>query len=251
MIDAGLLKLRARDQISAEEERAIRDAVSEVVREPADKTVVPAGASLNFSILLLEGVMCRFKDLRGGQRQITALHIAGDFVDLHGFTLKYLDHSVMTLTPCRVAHVPHAKLTEITRDFPHLTRVFWFSTNLDAALHREWTVSLGRRTAIARAAHLFCELRLRMMVVGLGNEREFPLPITQAELAECLGLTSVHTNRVLGELRQAGIAEFRSKRVTIRDLAALEQIADFDPGYLYLPRGALSGDRDESRMPRR
>src|SRR5947209_2821313 len=142
------MKLRARDEISAEEEQAIRDAVAEVKEYPADKTFIRAGEELNQSTLLLDGLMCRYKDLRDGQRQITELHLAGDFVDLHSFTLKKLDHNIMTLTPCTVALVPHDRLTTITEEHPHLTRVYWFSTNLDAAIHREWELSLGRRSAI-------------------------------------------------------------------------------------------------------
>jgi len=251
MIDIPLLKLRARHEIGNEEERAIREAVSEIVRHPADTTVVHAGVTLHFSILLLEGMMCRYKDLSNGQRQITALHVAGDFVDLHGFVLHHLDHSLMTLTRCRVAHVPHERLTEITRTFPHLTRMLWFSTCLDGSIHREWMVSIGRRTAIARVAHLFCELHARLAVVGLADDTSFALPITQAELAECVGLTPVHVNRVLRQLREGGTIEFRSSRATILDRARLEQIAEFDPGYLYLRRRRTYSAVAESRMSRR
>src|SRR5690242_10221507 len=137
MIEAHLRKLRKRDDISAEEETAIRGAISDVRTIRADRVFIRDGQELNESTLLLDGWMARAKDLRGGQRQLSELHVSGDFVDLHSFTLKRLDHDILTLTPCRVALVPHENLKKITETHPHLTRVYWFSTNLDAAIHRE------------------------------------------------------------------------------------------------------------------
>jgi CRP-like cAMP-binding protein len=223
------MKLRARDEIGAEEEQAIRDAISEIRDYPADKVVISAGVALDHSTLLLDGIMSRYKDLRNGERQITELHVAGDFADLHSFTLKRLDHNVATLTPCRVAMVPHERLEAITRDHPHLTRVYWFSTNLDAAIHREWELSLGRRTAISRVSALFCELFVRLGLVGMTDGTSYPLPLTQLDLAECLGLTSVHVNRTLKELREKGLVEVRRGKVDIHDLPALQRAAEFDP----------------------
>ena len=137
---------------------------TEVIEVPADKTIIRAGQELDFSTLLLDGLLCRYKDLRDGSRQISELHVAGDFADLHSFTLKHLDHSVMALTRCRLAIAPHDRIKAVIRDHPHLARMFWFMTNLDAAIHREWVLSLGRRSAPSRTAHLFCELRLRLGV---------------------------------------------------------------------------------------
>jgi CRP-like cAMP-binding protein len=236
VIERHIAKLRSRDELSAEEEAAIRGAVSEIRDYPADQTFIRAGVDLNHSTILLDGLMARHKDLREGQRQITELHVGGDFADLHSFTLKRLDHHVMTLTPCRVALVPHENLRTITERFPHLTRVYWFATNLDAAIHREWELSLGRRSAIARLAHLFCELHVRLGLVGLADGLEYDLSLTQAELSECLGLTSVHINRTLKDLREGGLVEFRGSRVSIADLAGLRRLAEFDPAYLYLEK---------------
>lgn len=238
MIERHLMKLRARDEISGEEEEAIRASISQYRSYAADKTFIRAGEELTFSTLLLEGLMCRYKDLRDGSRQITELHVAGDFADLHSFTLKRLDHNLMSLTPCEVAIVPHRNLTEITRQHPHLTRVYWFATNLDAAIHREWELSLGRRSAIARVAQLFCEMRVRLGLVELADETSYELRLTQTDLAECLGLTPVHINRTLKQLREQGLVEFKGGRVTILDLPGLERVAEFDPSYLYLERRA-------------
>lgn len=239
MIERHLLKLRLRDTIDAAEEAALRGSVVDTVTHAAGRTIVRAGEELNYSTLLLDGLIGRYKDLKNGQRQITHVHVAGDFADLHGFTLKRLDHSLLALTPCTIARASHAKLREITETLPHLTRIMWFSTNVDAAIHREWEVSLGRRSAIQRAAHFFCELHVRLGAVGLAEEDGYRLAISQAELAECLGLTPVHVNRVLRELRERSLMEFRNGRVAFQDLPGLKRLAEFDPGYLYLDRHPL------------
>ena len=234
MIESLLLKLRQRDAVSPEEERALRSIITEVDEFPARKTVIKRGALLNRSILLLDGLMCRHKDLREGQRQITALHVAGDFLDLHGFTLKRLDHDVMALSACRVAYARHEDLVRLTEAHPHLTRLLWFTTNLDAAMHREWELSLGQRTGAAAAAHLFCEIHARLTIVERINGLAFELPINQSELGECLGLTVVHTNRILRELREKGLVQFSRGCVIIEDIDGLKSFAEFDPSYLYL-----------------
>ena len=236
MIERHLLKLRARDIVSPEEEQAIRDSIGEVRSLSADEIIVHAGRLMTFSVMLLDGLMCRYKDLSDGQRQITELHVAGDFADLHSFTLKRLDHSVMTLTPCRVALVPHEKLEQITERYPHLTRLYWFTTNMDAAIHREWEVSLGRRTALSRIATLFCEIKIRLEIVGLTDGLSYDFDLTQTDLAECVGLPPIHVNRTLKELRERGLVQFKSGRVTIHDWDGLARVAEFDPAYLYLEK---------------
>jgi len=236
VIERHLLKLRARDIVSPEEEQAIRDSIGEVRSLSADEIIVHAGRLMTFSVMLLDGLMCRYKDLSDGQRQITELHVAGDFADLHSFTLKRLDHSVMTLTPCRVALVPHEKLEQITERYPHLTRLYWFTTNMDAAIHREWEVSLGRRTALSRIATLFCEIKIRLEIVGLTDGLSYDFDLTQTDLAECVGLPPIHVNRTLKELRERGLVQFKSGRVTIHDWDGLARVAEFDPAYLYLEK---------------
>jgi len=236
MIEVHLKKLRARDDISAEEERAIRELVTQVIEIPEDRTFVRHGEELHQSTLLLEGWLARAKDLPSGQRQIAELHVAGDFADLHGFTLKHLDHDVVSITRCRLAIVPHDRLVTLTERFPHLTRVYWFSTNVDAAIHREWTLSLGRRSALSRMAHLFCELNVRLGIVGYSANDSYDFPLTQIELGECLGLTAVHVNRTLQELRRMGLVELQNRRVTILDRSGLMGVAEFDPAYLYLDK---------------
>lgn len=239
MISVHLKQLRKRTEISAEEERVIRNSVAETRRLPADEVVVHSGVELSSSLMLLDGWMARSKDLESGERQVTELHVAGDFADLHGFTLKKLDHDVLTLTECTVAVVPHDRLKEITERYPHLARVYWFSTNIDAAIHREWALSLGQRSAISRMAHLFCELYVRLEIVGRAHGDTYELPLTQRELAECLGLTVVHANRTIQELRRRGLVEFENRRLTILDRRGIEGVAEFDPSYLYLNKQPL------------
>jgi CRP-like cAMP-binding protein len=239
MITVHLKKLRKRVEITAEEEQVIRDSVAEIRRVGADQLVVRSGEELSVSLLLIDGWLARIKDLAGGERQVTQLHVAGDFADLHGFTLKRLDDDVATLSDCKIAVVPHDRIREITDRYPRLARIFWFSTNMDAAIQRELALSLGQRSAISRMAHLFCELYVRLEVVGKVSEGGYELPLTQRELSECLGLTVVHANRTLQELRRRGLIELGNQRLTIRDRRGLDGIAEFDPGYLYLDRVEL------------
>lgn len=234
MIDKLLLKLRARDAVSEEEAAVLRDLVAEIRQMDAKATYIRAEQRLTTSTLLLDGVMCRYKDLNQGQRQITALHIPGDFVDLHSFTLKRLDHNILALTPCRVAVVPHERLTALSEQHPHLTRLLWLSTNIDAAIHREWELSLGRRTATARLAHILCEFHQRLELVRMTDGHKYRFPLTQLDLAECTGLTPVHVNRMLRDLREQGVVEFRRGLVDIWDMPRLRSIAEFNPAYLNL-----------------
>lgn len=239
MITAHLKKLKLRATISPDEERVIRGLVSETRKVAADKIVVRAGEQLNHSILLLDGWLARSKDLPGGERQVLEIHLPGDFADLHGFTLKRLDHDVTSLTECVLGFVPHERLTVMTEQYPHLTRVYWLSTNIDAAITREMALSLGQRTAISRMAHLFCELEVRLAIAGKTFEHGFDFPLTQRELAECLGLTVVHVNRTLQELRRRRVIEAENRQIRFLDKAALEAIAEFDPAYLQLDKRKL------------
>ena len=236
MISVHLKKLKRRIELSPEEESAIRGAVAETRQVRADQILIRSGQALTSSLILLDGWMARSKDLASGERQVTELHVAGDFADLHGFTLKRLDHDVMTLSECTLAVVPHERLEDVIERFPRLARAYWFSTNVDAAICRELALSLGQRSALSRMAHLFCELHARLDVVGRADDEGFDFPLTQRELAECLGLTVVHANRTIQELRRRHVVELENRRLTIVDREGLEAIAEFDPSYLYIER---------------
>lgn len=236
MISVHLKKLRRRIELSPEEERAIRESVVETRNVRADQILIRSGQELNASLLILEGWLARSKDLAGGERQVTELHVAGDFADLHGFTLKRLDHDVLSLSDCVLGVVPHERLQEITERYPRLARIYWFSANVDAAITRELALSLGQRSAISRMAHLFCELYVRLDAVGRARPNGYEFPLTQRELSECLGLTVVHANRTIQELRRRGLVELEKSQLTIVDRRGLEGVAEFDPSYLYLDK---------------
>jgi len=236
MITVHLNKLRRRIELSTEEERAIRDAVVETRKIRADEVLIRSGEELKSSFVLLEGWLARSKDLADGERQLIELHVAGDFADLHGFTLKRLDHDVVTLSDCLIGVIPHERLQEITERYPRLAWVYWSYSNADSAITRELALSLGQRSALSRMAHLFCELYVRLDAVGRAGADSFGFPLTQRELSECLGLTVVHANRTIQELRRRGLVELESKQLRILDRSGLEGIAQFDPYYLYLNR---------------
>jgi CRP-like cAMP-binding protein len=231
-----LLKLRARDVVTSEEEEVLRDSVADVQEFPAGKTMIRQGATVTHSTLVIEGLVSRYKDLSEGQRQIQEIHLPGDFTDIHGFLLKRLDHNIGALSRTLVALVPHDALRRITEEQPHLSRMLWFSTLLDSAIQREKIVSVGRRPALARVAHLFCELSIRLELIGLAENRGFALPLTQLDLADATGLTSVHVNRMLKQLRDDGLLTFRGGEVQIHDWERLQRVAEFDLAYLYLER---------------
>jgi CRP-like cAMP-binding protein len=245
-MDLHVLRLRARHHIGDEEEKLIRSLVLENRVHPRGTVLVKRGEYLNCSTLLLDGIIGRYKDLRNGKRQISELHVPGDFADLHSYTLKRLDHDVMALTRCEVAMVPHEHIQAMTEAHPRLGRIFWFLTTLDAAINREWELSLGQRSALARLAHLFCEMNVRLGLVGLTDGKTVPFSLTQTELSECVGLTVVHVNRCLRELRIRGMATFRDGSLVIEDLSALMALAEFNPDYLYLDGGFTA---QESGLP--
>jgi len=239
MITAHLKKLRLRAAISADEERVIHGLVAESRRSRADTVLVKAGQPLNVSMLVLDGWLVRSKDLPSGERQVMEIHLPGDFADLHGFTLKQLDHDLIAITECVIGYVPHERLMELTEKHPRLARIYWLSTNIDAAITREMALSLGQRSAISRMAHLFCELHTRLAIIGRTDGDTFEFPLTQRELGECLGLTVVHVNRTLQELRRRGLVQAENRHVTITDRRGLEAVAEFDPTYLQLHRRDL------------
>jgi CRP-like cAMP-binding protein len=232
-------RLERSGSLSDEEKRVLESAISRVKTFGPDEDIVRQGDRSTESSLILEGFACRQKILADGQRQITALHIPGDFADLHRFLLKKLDDGVVTLTPCKVALVPHETLRRIVKGYPHLTQLLWFTTLVDAAIQREWMTAMGRRSSLGQVAHLLCELTLRLRAVGLVTDDGYQLPVTQTELGDALGLSLVHINRTLQELRGEGLISWKGKVVEIVDWEGLQQLAEFDPTYLHLDHEGL------------
>ncbi len=229
-------RLAARDELSAKERDALRSIAGPPRVIAAGSDMIIEGSRATRSTLVTDGYCTRYRMMEGGERQITSIHVAGDFVDLHSFLLKVMDHSVSALSNCTVVHFEHSDLETITRQYPHLTRLLWLSTLLDTAIHREWIVGLGRLSAFARLAHLICELYIRLKVIGAADDSGFVLPITQVELADALGISSVHVNRVLQEMRDEQLVVWKGARVDIVNWEKLSEAAEFDTRYLHLER---------------
>lgn len=219
--------------LTAEERRLLEGSISEVRRVEPRTTYVEQGRKLTASTLLVEGMMSRFIDDRFGMRQRVAVHLPGEFVDLHAYPTGELDYSVGSLTASKVAILPHAALRHILDPRPELTRKLWFSTLLDGAMHRAWLFRLGRLDGVGRIAHFLSETNTRLEAAGLSDGRRFALGLTQSDVGEICGLTTVHTNRVIRQLREAGLCVVRSSMVEIHDREGLARRGDFSPGYLY------------------
>ena len=232
MLDLMFAKLRLYDDISAAEEHDLRSAAGRTNKYRRGEIIVPAETELTHSTYIAEGLAHRFKDLLNGQRQSLELGIPGDFLDLHSLMMKRIDHDVAALTECSTVSFPHERLLDVTTKHPHLTRVLWLTTIIDAAVHRQWILSLGARDALQRMAHFFCETLVRKGAVGLADADGYELPITQSELAEMLGMTAVHANRLLRQLREDAVMTFTQGYVRIQDWSRLQDLADFDPAYL-------------------
>ncbi|MES2495798.1 MAG: Crp/Fnr family transcriptional regulator [Pseudomonadota bacterium] len=233
------LRHRRQSALTDDERRCLEAAISDVRTIPAREIVIHARQQLTQSTLLVDGFLCRYQDDRNGLRQLVAVHVPGDFVDLHAYPLQALDHDVATLTEATIAMVPHSALDTILEERPMMARKLWYATLLDAAIHRAWLFRLGRLDAGGRIAHFLCETDARLQAVGLSDGRSFALGLTQTDLAEICGLTSVHINRVMRGLREEGIVSFRSSVVEILDPARLKRRAQFDSYYLYLDDEAL------------
>jgi CRP-like cAMP-binding protein len=183
--------------------------------------------------LLLEGFVARYKFTDKGKRQIFAFHTPGDMPDALSLQLKTMDHSLGTLTPCRIGFVQHEHMRDVFRQHPRLTEVFWRDTLIDASIFREWMIGIGRRSAKTRVAHLFCEMVMRLRAVGLQTGNTVPLPLTQAEVGDALGLSTVHVNRTLQDLRKEDLVEWERGVLTVLDWAGLMLTGEFDPTYLH------------------
>lgn len=234
MVFDRFLTNRREFELTAEERRLLDGAVSARETVEARTTMIKAGERVTSSTLLVRGFMSRYIDDPAGLRQLVAVHVAGEFVDLHAYPMRELDHSIGTLTRCEVAIVRHDSLKAILEGHETLSRKLWFSTLLDAALHRAWLFRVGRLDALGRIAHLFCEMNARLESAGLSDGRTFDLPLTQADIAEICGLTAVHVNRVLRQLREGALCQFKSGSVTLINPKALARRGHFDPHYLYL-----------------
>lgn len=230
-------------------DREILTDIAQATRDvPAGTDIISDGERPERVHLVTEGIACRYKILENGSRSIMAFLLPGDFCDLHVAVLTHMDHTIGTLTPCKVVDIPRSKIEELVETEPRITRMFWWATLVDEAILREWLAFIGRRPAEIRLAHLFCELQARMETVELSDGHSFSLPLTQQVLADAVGLSTVHLNRAIQSLRTRGLIRTVAGRIGIPDRDALWSYAEFDPGYLHLHR--FTGNRTEVRRGR-
>ena len=226
-------KLEAFAPLSDDDKRLLDDVVQTAREVGPREDLIREGENPRDVQLVLEGFACRYKLLANGQRQITAYLVPGDFCDLHVFILTAMDHSIATLSPCRIAPIPRHRVLELT-ERPAIARALWWASLVDEAVLREWLLNIGARPAEERIAHLLCELLVRLRTVGLSSDGVYELPLTQTDLADTVGLTHIHVNRMLQRLRAAGAITLKGNRLVIHDVVGLMAFCGFDPGYLHL-----------------
>ncbi|MGY3443594.1 MULTISPECIES: Crp/Fnr family transcriptional regulator [unclassified Bradyrhizobium] len=234
-IDMMIRKVRLHTALAEEDIVALRSIVSSVKELGPGTSIVQEGSISSHCCVMLSGFSYRAKVSDGGKRQILSFHIAGDMPDLHGMLLKRMDHDLTTLTDARVGFIEHRALRKVIDARPAVAEALWRETLIDAVLFREWIVSLGTRTAAARMAYLVAELRQRLAAIDMVAEDQFRFPVTQAKLAEALGLSTVHVNRVLQSFRSRGILDINGQLVTLRDIEKIVEIGGFNELNLQLP----------------
>jgi CRP-like cAMP-binding protein len=231
-------KLAYWQQLDAADREAILALPHTVKRVEQHHYVVRERDKATHSCLLLSGFAIRHKIVGGGYRQIVAIQMKGDMVDLQNSLLGTADHSVQMLTVGQIAMIPRQEILRVAFERPAVGRAMWFDTLVDGSIAREWIANVGRRDARTRVAHLLCEFALRLKVAGLGSETGYQLPMTQEQLGDTTGLTSVHVNRTIKQLEADGLIDRGTPRaISIGDWKRLADVGDFDSQYLHLHQG--------------
>lgn len=232
-------KLENISTLSDEQRQAIESLPVRTHTLAARQDIVRDGDKPSHCCLILDGWACRYKLPGDGRRQILSFHILGDVPDLQSLHIPTMDHGVATVTKATVAFIPHESLRELTLRHPSIGALLWRDTLIDAGIFRAWMVGMGRRSAFEQVAHLFCEMYLKLQVVGLAEHYRCPLPLTQIDLADALGLTNVHVNRVLKEMRGRTLITLHGQTLVIEAWDELLRVAEFDPTYLHLEKRAV------------
>ena len=234
MAPALSLRLEAFTRLSPED-RAVIATISQVSRIiPPRRDLIREGENPRFVHLMVDGWACRYKALPDGRRQIVAFFVPGDFCDLNVYVLKEMDHGIGAITRLSVADISREEMDSVTAAHPRITQALWWESLVQVAIQREWTLNVGQRSAYERIAHLLVELYLRLKAVGLARDGSCDFPLTQNDLADATGLTPVHVNRTLQDLRRDDLILLEHKRLTIPDVRRLMQVATFNPNYLHL-----------------
>jgi CRP-like cAMP-binding protein len=225
-------RLAGHSRLSAEEQGVILGLPTTLVHYPAHVDIVRLGVVVDHACLVSEGLVGRYGQTGDGKRQFLSLHLPGEMIDLPSVVAPQATSALNALAPTTVLKVPHAALREIGLRHPAIAAAFWRDCVLDASILSQWLVNVGRRDARTRTAHLVCELAVRSRRFQVANLDHFALPITQEQMADALGLTPVHVNRVLKGLREERLMTLTRGRVTIEDWRALTAAAEFDTSYL-------------------
>lgn len=215
------------------DKKALANVTSQPRRYVARQDLIREGDEPGPVFVVLEGWACRYKILPSGSRQIMAFLMPGDACDLHIKLLAEMDHGIQAITPATVATIGRETMRGIMDAHPNIAHAMYSAQLVDEGIMRAWIVSMGRRSSVERVAHLMCELYLRARNIGLSDGDDFAMPLSQLVLADALGMTAVHINRVLKELRIAGALALKRNSATILDPVKLVQIAGFDENYLH------------------
>ncbi len=231
--DKLVLRLERRSPLGEEDRRALLSLPHNVKKLAAGAHIIRDGDEAEHCSLILSGFAYRYKITGEGGRQIISFHVAGEFVDLQNSLLGIADHSVQMLTDAEIAMIPASAIQELAMARPPIARTLWIDTLIDASIFREWVVNVGRRDSRARIAHLLCEFSLRLEAAGLASNHRYELPMTQEQLADAVGLTSVHVNRVLKQLGDEGLISRDRRSIVIEDWARMRAAGDFNERYLH------------------
>ncbi|RJY08720.1 Crp/Fnr family transcriptional regulator [Aurantiacibacter aquimixticola] len=223
---------RLRERLSASDLDHLESLVHGIEQHDHGTRLIARGQTTDRSMMLIEGFVFRTIE-KGNKRSIVGVHVPGDFVDLHGFAMKRLDHNIDAAGPVKIGYVEHSKLRAVIQERPALTHALWFATLLDAAIHRRWIQMLGNLEAPRQIAHVYAELHTRLGLIGYPEMRVLRTPFTQADLADMCGVSAIHANRAVAKLRDAGVGEIRRGDLFTRDWDALKAYAHFEPAYLY------------------
>jgi CRP-like cAMP-binding protein len=209
------------------------------------QAIIAEGEKVEDIHLVLLGLAARTKILRNGDRQMMAFLVPGDLCDLEVFVLEAMDHSITAMCDTTCVLIPAKVIRGLLTQSSNLTQALWWSTMVDSAILRERIIDHGSRDARERLAHLFYELLVRYRVVGETTDDAFPFPMTQEDLGDAMGMTAVHANRMLQQLRSEGLIELKGKTLTVLDPPALKKVARFESSYLHLIR-TNKGDKEVS-----
>ena len=225
-------RLSSRSVLSAEEKQAILDLPCHRAEVQPNRDFVALGEKTDHVCLVVSGLVGRFGQNAEGSRQITAIHIPGDMADLHSVVQPIAGSALQSLSAASIVRLPHGAIRAAAAKYPAIAEALWRDCIVDATILSQWVVNVGRRDARKRIAHFLCEMAFRFGAAPAKGPVAFGFPITQAQLADASGLTSVHVNRTLMTLRSEGLADISERTVHIRDWDEFAFLGDFDPSYL-------------------